>query len=218
MQGGYPVLYTFRRCPYAIRARMALVCSGIRVELREVVLRDMPASLLEYSPKATVPVLWLPDGRVIDESRDIIEWALTENDPQQWLPSDEAGARDATDRLIHENDDSFKRHLDQYKYSDRHPQQPASVYRSGGERFLQRLEWHLQQHRWLLGECMGVVDVAIFPFVRQFALVDKPWFDHTPYPRLHAWLNDFLESVLFMRVMRKYPQWHEGDAITLFPD
>jgi glutathione S-transferase len=218
MQPAYPVLYSFRRCPYAIRARMTLLCSGIRVELREVVLRDMPVSLLECSPKATVPVLKLPDGCVIDESRDIMEWALAENDPQQWLASNDEGSRDAADRLIDENDDSFKRHLDRYKYADRHPQQPASVYRSEGERFLQRLERRLQQRHWLLGERIGVADVAIFPFVRQFALVDKPWFDDAPYPRLRAWLNDFLESALFLRVMKKYPQWQEGDAITLFPD
>ena len=218
MQAKFPVLYSFRRCPYAMRARMALAASGIRVALREVVLRDMPASLLACSPKATVPVLLLSDGRVIDESRDIIDWVLAENDPQQWLPTTGDDAQGAVKRLIDENDYSFKQHLDHYKYADRHPQHPASVYRSRGERFLQQLEQHLQQHGWLLSDRMGVADVAIFPFVRQFALVDKPWFDSTPWPRLHAWLNDFLESALFMQVMKKYPQWQHGDAVTLFPD
>ena len=218
MQAGFPVLYSFRRCPYAMRARMALVASGLRVELREVVLREMPASLLAYSPKGTVPVLVLPDGRVIDESRDIIEWALAENDPQQWLPAAADGVQGALDHLINENDQSFKQHLDHYKYADRYPQYPASVYRSRGERFLQQLERRLQPHGWLLGERMGVTDVAIFPFVRQFALVDKAWFDSRPYPRLHAWLNSFLDSALFARVMKKYPQWQEGDSMTLFPE
>ena len=218
MQAGFPVLYSFRRCPYAMRARMALVASGLRVELREVVLREMPASLLAYSPKGTVPVLVLPDGRVIDESRDIIEWALAENDPQQWLPAAADGVQGTLDHLIDENDQSFKQHLDHYKYADRYPQHPASVYRSRGERFLQQLERRLQPLCWLLGERMGVADVAIFPFVRQFALVDKAWFDSRSYPRLHAWLNTFLDSALFARVMKKYPQWHEGDSMTLFPE
>lgn len=218
MQDCFPVLYSFRRCPYAMRARMALAVSGIQVELREVLLREMPASLLAYSPKATVPVLVLPDGRVIDESRDIIAWALAENDPQQWLPAASDGVQGTLDRLIDENDQSFKQHLDHYKYADRYPQQPAGVYRSGGEQFLQQLERRLQSHGWLLGERMSVADVAIFPFVRQFALVDKAWFDSRPYPQLHAWLTTFLDSALFARVMKKYPQWQAGDSITLFPD
>lgn len=218
MKASPPVLYSFRRCPYAIRARMALAYSGVRVELREVLLREMPASLLACSPKATVPVLLLPDGRVIDESRDIMAWALAENDPQQWRPTAGDGARDACHRLIDENDHSFKQHLDRYKYADRHPQHPASVYRAGGERFLQQLERHLTQHGWLLGERMGLADIAIFPFVRQFALVDKAWFDSMPCPRLHAWLDHFLESALFLQVMKKYPPWQDGDSITLFPD
>lgn len=218
METGLPVLFSFRRCPYAMRARMALAVSGIQVELREVILREMPACLLACSPKATVPVLLLPGGRVIDESRDIMAWALAENDPQQWLLAPVGGAQGAIDRLIDENDLCFKQHLDHYKYADRHPQHPASVSRCGGERFLQQLERHLQPHGWLLGEHMGVADVAIFPFVRQFALVDKPWFDSRPYPRLHAWLNTFLDSALFARVMKKYPQWREGDVMTVFPE
>ena len=218
MKEGFPVLYSFRRCPYAMRARMALAVSGLRVELREVLLREMPASLLAYSPKGTVPVLVLPDGRVIDESRDIIAWALAENDPLQWLPATADGVQGELVRLIDENDQSFKLHLDHYKYADRYPQYPASVYRSAAESFLQQLEQRLQPHGWLSGERMGVADVAIFPFVRQFALVDKPWFDSRPYPRLHAWLNTLLDSALFARVMKKYPQWQEGDSMTLFPD
>ena len=218
MQADFPVLYSFRRCPYAIRARMALACSGIRVELREVVLREMPAALLACSAKATVPVLLLPDGRVIDESRDIMEWSLAENDPQEWLPGAGAGVLEALNQLIRANDHSFKQHLDRYKYADRYPQHPASVYRAEAEVFLQQLECNLRQHGWLLGERMGFADVAIFPFVRQFALVDKAWFDRTPYPRLHAWLNHFLESALFLQVMKKYPQWRDGDTLTLFPD
>jgi glutathione S-transferase len=214
----YPVLYSFRRCPYAIRARMALSCSGIQVELREVILREMPVSLLDCSPKGTVPVLVLPGGRVIDESLDIMYWALAKNDPQQWLPADGEERSLEINRLLDENDHSFKQHLDHYKYAERFPQQAASEYRSRGEAFLEKLERRLEQSAWLAGERLSVADVAIFPFVRQFALVDKPWFDRMRRPRLQAWLNTLLASALFSSVMKKYPQWQDGDAITLFPD
>jgi glutathione S-transferase len=214
----YPVLYSFRRCPYAIRARMALSCSGIQVELREVILREMPVSLLDCSPKGTVPVLVLPGGRVIDESLDIMYWALAKNDPQQWLPADGEERSLEINRLLDENDHSFKQHLDHYKYAERFPQQAASEYRSRGEAFLEKLERRLEQSAWLAGERLSVADVAIFPFVRQFALVDKPWFDRMRRPRLQAWLDTLLASALFSSVMKKYPQWQDGDAITLFPD
>ena len=218
MQGVLPVLYSFRRCPYAMRARMAIFRSGIKVELREVVLREMPPSLLVCSPKGTVPVLVLPEGRVIHESREIMVWALAENDPERWLPDGREGLREETDRLIDENDGSFKQHLDHYKYADRYPEHPASAYRAGAEGFLRQLEQRLEQRDWLVSEHMGVADVAIFPFVRQFAQVDRPWFDRTPWPRLHAWLDCFLDSALFVEVMKKYPQWQDGDAVTLFPE
>lgn len=218
MQDSYPVLYSFRRCPYAMRARMALSCSGIQVELREVILREMPSSLLACSAKGTVPVLLLPDGRVIDESLDIIHWALAVNDPQQWLPAGGDELSRETNRLIDENDHSFKLHLDHYKYADRYPRHPAGVYRSGAEHFLQQLEQRLEQRAWLATDRMSVADVAIFPFIRQFALVDRPWFDNAPYPRLRAWLDALLASPLFAGVMKKYPQWQEGDGVTVFPD
>jgi len=218
MQGALPVLYSFRRCPYAMRARMAIFCSGIKVELREVVLREMPPPLLASSPKGTVPVLVLPDGRVIDESLDIMAWALAENDPERWLPDGRYNLREVTERLIDENDHSFKQHLDHYKYAERYPEHTASDYRAGAEGFLRQLEQRLEQPAWLAGEQMGVADVAIFPFVRQFAQVDRPWFDRMPWPRLHVWLNYFLDSRLFLDVMKKYPQWQDGDEVTLFPE
>ena len=201
-----------------MRARMAISCSGIKVELREVVLREMPPSLLACSPKGTVPVLVLPDGRVIDESRDIMAWALDEGDPERWLLDGREGLLEETDHLIDENDYSFKQHLDHYKYADRYPEHPASTYRAEAEGFLRQLEQRLDQRAWLVSEQMGVADVAIFPFIRQFALVDRPWFDRTPWPRLHVWLNYFLDSALFLDVMKKYPQWQEGDAVTQFPE
>ena len=213
----YPILYSFRRCPYAIRARMAIASSGVTVELREVVLRDMPASLLACSPKGTVPVLVLPNGRVLEESRDIIDWALAVNDPAMWRSDPADIVCGEIRRLVDENDVFFKQSLDCYKYAERYPEHPADYYRAQGELFLGKLEQQLAQHAWLCGERMSVADISIFPFVRQFAYVDKVWFDSVAYPRLQDWLNYFLQSTLFSGVMEKYPQWQDGDAVTLFP-
>jgi len=200
-----------------MRARMALSYSGITVVLREVILRDMPAALLACSPKGTVPVLVLPDGQVLEESRDIIDWALGIHDPDQWQPVSGNALHGEISGLVDENDASFKKHLDCYKYAERYPEHSVVYYRAQGELFLFRLEQRLGRHAWLCGERMSVADISIFPFVRQFAHVDKAWFDRAAYPRLQAWLGYFLQSGLFSGVMEKYPQWHEGDAVTLFP-
>ncbi len=216
-EAGLPVLYTFRRCPYAMRARMALAYSQINVELREVVLREMPAAMLACSPKATVPVLVLTDGTVLEESRDIIDWALSENDPEDWMPEAGSAEYSTAMHLIEENDCVFKDQLDRYKYAERYPEHPVEYYRSQGEDFLEQLDARLGRGSWLLGGRMTVADVAIFPFVRQFAHVDKPWFDQVSWPCLHQWLDRLLQSELFVSVMLKYPQWQEGDAPTRFP-
>lgn len=217
MTGELPVLYSFRRCPYAIRARMALRYSGLRVELREVILRDMPLELLACSPKATVPVLVLPDATVLEQSRDIMDWALAQHDPDRWRP--QPGSSDAAEaqRLIEANDNDFKPQLDRYKYADRYPQYPAVWYRSQGERFLDGLEQRLARHAWLSGECMGIADVAIFPFIRQFALVDRAWFAASPRVKLRDWLDGLQQAELFTAVMFKYPPWRSGDPVSLFP-
>jgi len=199
-----------------MRARLAISYSGIAVELREVMLRDMPASLLACSPKATVPVLVLPDGQVLEESRDIIGWALAVNDPDLWQPDPGDSMHREISCLVDENDASFKQSLDRYKYAERYPEHPADYYRSQGELFLGELELRLEQHAWLCGERTSVADISIFPFIRQFAHVDKAWFDGAAYPRLQAWLNYFLQSALFTGIMQKYPQWREGDAATVF--
>ena len=216
MQAGLPVLYSFRRCPYAMRARMTLRYCGLTVALREVVLKEMPAALLACSPKGTVPVLVLPDGRVIDESRDIMRWALLQADPDGWWP-DSAVLQGEIIALLDENDDRFKADLDRYKYAVRHPEQPPEHYRAQGERFLDRLEQCLAGSEYLLGNRMSMADTGIFPFVRQFAFVDKAWFDAAPYPQLQRWLQGLLDSDLFTGVMQKYPQWQAGDAVTRFP-
>ena len=211
-----PVLYSFRRCPYAIRARMALKYTNTFVELREVVLREIPEAMLACSPKATVPVLVLRDGRVLEESRDIIDWALSRYDPNDWLPEDPAQLA-LVNQLIDENDHSFKAYLDRYKYAERYPQHPAAYYRAQGESFLRQLDVRLDKTAWLAGERMTVADVAIFPFIRQFAHVDRDWFDRAPYRQLQPWLQGLLETDLFAAVMQKYPRWQEGDAVTCFP-
>lgn len=199
-----------------MRARMAVRYSGLVVELREVVLREMPPSLLACSPKGTVPVLVLPDGAVIEESRDIMRWALSQSDPDGWLPDSDAAQAEAM-ALLDENDNDFKPDLDRYKYADRYPENTADYYRELGERFLEKLNARLARADYLLGERVGIADIGIFPFIRQFAFVDRAWFDAAPYPHLQRWLSGLLDSDLFNGVMRKYPQWHEGDAVTTFP-
>ena len=205
-----PVLYTFRRCPYAIRARMAIYYSGLAVEIREIVLRDKPASMLEYSPKGTVPVLVLPSGEVIDESRGVMKWALSQHDPDLWKIDDPDG-------LIEENDSDFKQWLDHYKYADRYPDFPAEVYRDHCEVFLKKLEMKLMDQAFLMSDRMTETDVAIFPFIRQLAFVDKTWFDQAAHPHLQKWLACFLASDLFRNVMIKYLPWKPEDKVIRFP-
>ena len=212
-----PVLYSFRRCPYAMRARMAIRYAGLAIELREVVLSNKPASMLLYSPKGTVPVLVLPDGTVIDESIDIIRWALSMNDPDHWLNGYSEAQLLWLDQLVEENDFSFKLSLDKYKYAERFPEQSAAYYRAQGEIFLEKLEEILQANTFLAGDTMTVADVAVFPFVRQFAHVDKNWFYQTEYLKLQQWLDSILEMALFKDVMKKYKPWEEGAETIMFP-
>lgn len=184
---------------------MAIVYSGVEVEFREVLLSNKPKSMLDYSPKGTVPVLVLPGSTVIDESRDIMFWALSINDPEQWLPGED-GLK-IVGELIDENDASFKAALDKYKYHVRHPEHDATFYRAQGEVFLQKLNDRLSAKRYLLGEKLSVADAAVFPFVRQFAHVDREWFYQTPYLKLQLWLDELLGSALFGDVMQKHALW-----------
>ena len=209
-----PVLYSFRRCPFAIRARMALWYAGIAVEHREVLLSNKPQAMLDASPKGTVPILVLADAGILEESRDIMRWALGKHDPQSWWCDVHA---EAIDELIDENDLSFKLHIDRYKYSDRFPERPKSDYRSEGEGFLRNLERRLANQSFLLGKHVTMADVALFPFVRQFAMVDSQWFEHAPYPELQKWLREFIASSLFLNVMTKLKPWNADDR-PLFVD
>lgn len=192
------LLYSFRRCPYAMRARLALRYSGVPVRIIEVSLKAKPAEMLALSPKGTVPVLRV-DGRVIEESLLIMQWALAQHDPEGWLLQGDPRVLE----LIAENDGAFKHHLNRYKYAERYPEQPMEHYRAEGEVFLQKLEGLLAQNEYLLAEHLSLADVALAPFVRQFAHVDREWFAGTPYRRLQAWLQRFLESPLFIAVMAK---------------
>ena len=205
-----PVLYSFRRCPYAIRARMAMAASGTQAELREVKLSDMPACMLEKSPKATVPVLVLEDGEVIDESLDVMFWSLERSDPEGWLDID-AEARERVRRC----DEEFKPLLDCYKYADRHPQASEVEHRERAESFIAELDRRLSLEPWLRGEQCRLADIAIFPFVRQFAGVDAAWFAASDYAALRGWLNRLLESERFLQVMGKRTFWKAGDEVSL---
>lgn len=200
-----PILWSFRRCPYAIRARLALQSAGAKVELREIVLRNKPEAFLETSPSATVPTLRLTET-VIDESLDIMVWALEQNDPDHWLKMPEEGWG-----LISINDGPFKDALDHFKYATRYPEMDAEAERDKAAGHLMNLEALLRDGPWLLGESATLADFAILPFVRQFANADRAWFDTQEWPNLIAWLEHFTESDRFARVMQKYTPWSEGD-------
>jgi len=198
----HATLYSFRRCPYAMRARMALRYSAVEVEIVEVSLKAKPAEMLALSSKGTVPVLQV-DGRVIDESLDIMRWALAQQDPDNWRLFGDLEGQALTAALIEENDQVFKLHLNRYKYPERHPEYPQEHYRREGEDFLRRLEALLETRPFLAADHQSLADVALMPFVRQFAHVDREWFAQAPYPRLQDWLQRFLESELFMAIMAK---------------
>ena len=203
-----PILYSFRRCPYAMRARLALRVSQTDCELREVKLAAKPEAMLAASPKGTVPVLVLPDGRVIDESLDIMRWSLSRHDPESWLERDDPA-------MIATNDGAFKHHLDRYKYPERHGSD-AGQHRAAGLAILGQLDECLREQANLLGGQRGLADMAIMPFVRQFAETDRAWFDAQPLPRLQAWLQGHLASPLFAAAMVRHTPWKEDDPIVVF--
>ena len=211
-----PILYSFRRCPYAMRARMALWIAGIAVELREVKLANKPPELIAASAKGTVPVLVLPDGAVIDESLSVMRWALDHSDPEGWREGEDAD-------LIARADGPFKRHLDRYKYPTRYPDEAGGDeatfrydHRAHGLAFLQDLNTRLGDNRQLSGPARSLTDIALFPFVRQFANTDRDWFDEQGLPHLHVWLEGHLASDLFAAIMPKFTPWQAGDAPIVF--
>ena len=193
-----------------MRARLAIAVSGVEVDLREILLRDKAPELLEASAKATVPVVVNGD-EIIEESYDIMMWALAQNDPDTWL------ARHDT-ALIEECDGAFKSALDKYKYGSRHEGTDALEQRAIASAFLVQLDEILATQRYLSGNKVGMTDMSIATFVRQFANVDRAWFDAEPWPNLIRWLEEFLSSEAFTAIMTKYPKWHLGDPVTLFPE
>ncbi|MDB5851156.1 MAG: glutathione S-transferase [Rhodoferax sp.] len=211
-----PVLYSFRRCPYAMRARLALRVCGVACELREVVLRNKPAALLNASAKGTVPVLVDGLGHVIDQSLDIMRWALNQHDPEAWL-APEDGKLDEMLAVIAQNDGAFKRHLDRYKYPQRYCEEVASLSpREAGSVWLMQLESRLAATPYLFGTRPALADMAVAPFVRQWAHVDAGWFAAQPWPRLIAWLSAWESSALLASVMEKYAPWQPGAPAVYF--
>jgi glutathione S-transferase len=208
--GRYPILYSFRRCPYAIRARFAIVLSGVKVELREIVLRDKPTEFLQESLSATVPCL-VTKGKVFDESLDIMKWAFEINDPEHFLNM----PLDGYD-LIKHSDGPFKDALDRVKYASRYPSDLFDESRQRAEEFQKLLNKQLCQP-YLFGPRPTLADIAIFPFVRQFAFIDKAWFDNQKWLNLSTWLDTYLKSPTFEITQQKFPKWIKGNSVISFP-
>ncbi len=198
-----PILYSFRRCPYAMRARLAIASAGVDVELREIILRDKPQHMLEASPKGTVPVL-LVDNKVIDESRDIMDWALAINDPEEWSHMPSEG-----EEWIRTIEGPFKSALDRYKYASRYQDIDASEQRDLAADILHQIEPKLEKNIWLFGPKPSLADMATITFIRQYAMVDKAWFDAQEWPNLKRWLEDFMKSERFVAIMQKYELWNQ---------
>ena len=213
LKNNLPILYSFRRCPYAMRARMAIHISSQKCEIREVLLRDKPPSMLEYSSKGTVPVLVLQSGEVIDESLDVIDWALNLNDPDNWQRSKN---NEKTKELIKINDGEFKYHLDRYKYSKRYDNEDPEFHRKKCLSFIEKVNSELQNSKYIFDDAISYIDISLLPFIRQFRIADNEWFDELPYENVKSWLSNFLNSELLKSIMSKYDIWKEGDEVTIF--
>ncbi|MEY1557798.1 glutathione S-transferase [Yoonia sp. R2331] len=207
---GLPILWSFRRCPYAMRARLAVLAAGVRVELREILLRDKPEAFLAASPSGTVPCL--EANEVIDESRDVMIWALSQQDPRGWL-----AGRDAAEALIDQCDGPFKTALDHTKYAVRYPDLDAAAEREKAAAILREWDARLDGQAFLNGKDFTLADAALLPFVRQFANIDRSWFDAQGWPHLIRWLDQFLASPEFAAIMGKYPPWQPGQDQVSFP-
>ena len=213
LKNNLPILYSFRRCPYAMRARMAIHISSQKCEIREVLLRDKPPSMLEYSSKGTVPVLVLQSGEVIDESLDVIDWALNLNDPDNWQRSKD---NENTKELIKINDGEFKHHLDRYKYSKRYDNEDPEFHRKKCLSFIEKVNSELQNSKYIFDDAISYIDISLLPFIRQFRIADNEWFDELPFENVKSWLSNFLNSELLKSIMYKYDLWNEGDEVTIF--
>ena len=214
--GPRPVFYSFRRCPYAMRARWALAASCVQVELREVLLRDKPVEMLAASPMGTVPVLVEVDGTVIDQSLNIMLWALGQSDPANWL-APQPGSFDEMLALIGHCDGEFKFNLDRYKYPERFGGTDSLVHRAAAIEFIVQLDARLDRHAYLFGASMSMADAAVAPFVRQFAQTDSTWFNQQAWPALQRWLQQLTASSIFLMVMARPKRWRPADVPVHFP-
>jgi glutathione S-transferase len=222
-----PILYSLRNCPYAMRARIAIFKAKQTIELRDVVLSNKPDEMIAVSPKATVPVLVLNNGRVIDESLEVMLWALKESDPDNLLHysyhSEEDSYKHNNEKtlsemltLIHTFDDEFKVRLEKYKCAKRYKEASITECRVACEKFIQVLENRLTSHLFLMSDQESLIDIALLPFIRQFARVERQWYLQSPYPRVKQWLNNYLQSPMFTKVMAKYPLWLDNHEVVLF--
>ena len=211
-----PVLYSLRNCPYAMRARIAIFKAKQTVQLRDVVLSNKPAEMIAASPKATVPVLVLPDGVVVDESLAVMLWALNETDPEDLLHKQNEHSLLAMLELINTFDTEFKAYLEQYKCAKRYKENNIDECRALCEQLIQVLEDRLKNHNFLLSDRESLADIALLPFIRQFARVERQWYLQSPYPNVRNWLNNYLQSPMFTKVMAKYPLWLDNHEVVLF--
>ena len=207
----YPILYTFRRCPYAIRARFAISSSKIIVEIREIKLQEKPLEFLKLSPKGTVPVLITNSGEVLEESLDIIYWALNKNDPHKWLAKGTLENQDII-KLLDDLENKFKPNLDKYKYPSRFSGVDQYLHRDKNLCFLKKLNSYLENNKSLNCEHLSLLDYAIFPFVRQFRNVDQEWFDKLNFIFLNKWINQIIDSKDFSSIMKKFKKWEPNDV------
>ena len=207
----YPILYTFRRCPYAMRARFAISSSKIKVEVREIKLKEKPSEFLKLSPKGTVPVLITNSGEVLEESLDIIYWALNKNDPHKWLAKGKLENQDII-KLLDDLENKFKPNLDKYKYPSRFSGVDQYLHRDKNLCFLKKLNSYLENNKSLNCEHLSLLDYAIFPFVRQFRNVDQDWFDKLNFIFLNKWINQIIDSKDFSSIMKKFKKWEPNDV------
>jgi glutathione S-transferase len=216
-----PILYSLQHCPYAMRARMAILLADQSVMLRAIVMKNKPEAMLQLSPKGTVPVLIIADGdatNVIDESLDIMLWALNKNDPHALLHPQAQDTLPQMLELIQYNDKVFKPLLEQYKTAKRYHKDSEIHDRTQCEAFIAQLDVKLNQHTYIMGDTLSLADYALIPFVRQFAKVDRQWYLQAPYPKLQSWLKAHLDSRLFSKTMAKYSLWLEKSEEHLFGD
>lgn len=211
-----PILYSLRNCPYAMRARIAIFKSKQTVILRDLVLSDKPKELIAASPKATVPVLVLPNSIVLEESVDVMLWALNETDPDDLLQSKSDCSLSEMLTLINTFDHDFKTCLEQYKCAKRYRESNIVECREVCEQYLKILEHRLISNKFLMSNTESLVDIALVPFIRQFARVERQWYLQSPYPNVRQWLNSYLQSAMFTKVMAKYPLWLDNHEEVLF--